>query len=505
MKKDKVIVIGLDGSTWKVLNPLIKKGKVPFIKSLIDKGTSGILESTIPPLTPPAWTSFQTGVHPEKHKIFGFLTFKDSRSKIVSSQDIKSKKIWELFGQNSLKSLVINMPVTYPVKRINGVLVSSFLTPKGKKYTHPAKIQTVLTKMKYQIDILIGDKYGELPHKNITEHEKKRITHELIEIGWKRVKAFKTLYNRSDFDFSFLLFKETDIAQHLFFGKKEIENYYVEQDKMIKELYKTSFKKHGKNLHMCIVSDHGFHKTATLQFSPYVFLKSKSFLSKSEKTSSKKTILHLLQKVNNNLKKKKVNITDNKYIKWLRKTIVSSVEEESVKQYEDEQIKILPEGIYSNSLQRSEVTKIAKALRACKYKNKKVFKSVSVIKKSEKTDSLNPAILWIPNEQFSINLSPITTKLVEKRHSHVIGDHVSDRNGIYIINSSKVNNAKNKKMSIVDIFPLLCYFLNVEIPQNIDGKIHKEMIKEKKALVSLSFSNKVEKNISEAIGAITNA
>src|SRR5687767_14919828 len=57
----KVLIIGLDGATFDVLTPLVEAGRMPNLKHLIETGVSGILDSTKPPITPAAWTTFMTG------------------------------------------------------------------------------------------------------------------------------------------------------------------------------------------------------------------------------------------------------------------------------------------------------------------------------------------------------------------------------------------------------------------------------------------------------------
>ena len=69
----RVLVIGIDGATFKILKPLIKRGKLPNIAKMIENGVRGILKSTIPTSSPVAWTSFMTGKNPAKHQIFDFL------------------------------------------------------------------------------------------------------------------------------------------------------------------------------------------------------------------------------------------------------------------------------------------------------------------------------------------------------------------------------------------------------------------------------------------------
>jgi len=79
----KTIIIGLDGGTFTVLKPLMDKGLLPTLKKIADNGVWGELESTIPPLTGPAWASFQTGVNPGRHGLYDFVVM-DPQSDILS-------------------------------------------------------------------------------------------------------------------------------------------------------------------------------------------------------------------------------------------------------------------------------------------------------------------------------------------------------------------------------------------------------------------------------------
>ncbi|MBV9732507.1 MAG: alkaline phosphatase family protein, partial [Verrucomicrobia bacterium] len=67
MKVPKILIIGLDSATWDLLGPWSAGGLLPNLSRLVSSGVSGGLESAIPPLTPPAWTSFMTGKNPGKH------------------------------------------------------------------------------------------------------------------------------------------------------------------------------------------------------------------------------------------------------------------------------------------------------------------------------------------------------------------------------------------------------------------------------------------------------
>jgi len=68
-----VIVIGLDGATLDVLIPLAKQGLMPRMGELLKKSAYGPLTSVIPPVTGPAWTTFMTGMMPDRHGLMDFV------------------------------------------------------------------------------------------------------------------------------------------------------------------------------------------------------------------------------------------------------------------------------------------------------------------------------------------------------------------------------------------------------------------------------------------------
>ncbi len=114
----RVLVVGLDGGTLDLIEPLIAEGKLPNLAKMMARGVHGKLYSTIPPLSPTAWTSFSTGKNPGKHGIYDF-----SKRKIGSydyspttSLDDRSETIWGMIGKLGGRSIVVNVPLTYPAE-----------------------------------------------------------------------------------------------------------------------------------------------------------------------------------------------------------------------------------------------------------------------------------------------------------------------------------------------------------------------------------------------------
>ena len=89
----RTLLLGLDGATFTVLDPLMERGVMPFLRSLVDRGVRAPLRSIVPPLTPPAWTSVMTGKRPGQHGVFDFFQKESPDSAyyhFASSQDVRS-------------------------------------------------------------------------------------------------------------------------------------------------------------------------------------------------------------------------------------------------------------------------------------------------------------------------------------------------------------------------------------------------------------------------------
>lgn len=132
MAKKKMFVLGVDGATFDVILPLMKNGELPNFEKVMTNGAWGELESTIPPSSGPAWTSFMTGMRPVNHGIFDFVLKKPGSYETcyVNSTYIRSPPFWKILGNYGLKVGIINVMVTYSHHPVNGFLITGGLTPQ---------------------------------------------------------------------------------------------------------------------------------------------------------------------------------------------------------------------------------------------------------------------------------------------------------------------------------------------------------------------------------------
>ena len=144
---NKLLVIGLDGASFNVLDALIEKGYLPQIARLIASGTRANLETTFPPITAVAWSSFMTGKNPGKHGIFEFVMReqKAGRQLAVNATLRHGRAIWDILSDAGKRVIVHNFPCTYPPHPLNGLMIADFMTPSGRRdFTHPANLLEAL-------------------------------------------------------------------------------------------------------------------------------------------------------------------------------------------------------------------------------------------------------------------------------------------------------------------------------------------------------------------------
>ena len=273
MNKKKIIVIGIDGGTFDIVRPMIEQGELPYIASLMNAGVSSDLQSTIPPITAPAWTSFMTGTTPGKHGIFHFIgdTHKKYGGRIFSAADSKSKTLWSILSGHQKRLTLLNIPFTYPPSPINGIMISGMGAPtESLDVAYPKDIYKELLQEveNYKIDHHIEDIFNDKARLEANADELISILHDMET---KRTDAALYLLKKYDCDMFMIVYTMTDRLQHLFwrFMDSTFPGNNPRHAKLygqtIQEGYRKVDKEIGRILKevddsatVIIMSDHGF-------------------------------------------------------------------------------------------------------------------------------------------------------------------------------------------------------------------------------------------------------
>ncbi len=130
MRKVRTLLIGLDGATFDVIDPMMQSGAMPFLKSFYEQGVRANLRTIVPALTPPAWTSLVTGRTPGQHGVFDFFRMESQESRHIrffTSHDVQCDTIWSLASAQGLRVTSLNYPAMFPPPRICGNVVPGWV------------------------------------------------------------------------------------------------------------------------------------------------------------------------------------------------------------------------------------------------------------------------------------------------------------------------------------------------------------------------------------------
>ena len=265
MSKRKLAVIALDGAEPSLIEQWTSEGHLPHIKNLIDSGSFGPLTSVIPPVTGAAWGSFVTGVYPGRHGIYEWLRRGENtyRLNLVNSSALPHQTLFEWLSQHNVRVGAISVPLSYPLRDINGFMVSDLLTPPSEAYTTPPELQE-------EIESELGQKYPLAPPAWLGRPRADQWFSALKESMNARSRATKYLASSQEWDFFMVHIMETDSVQHQMW--QELDNIKRKRYKLdmegqnpILEIYKKADDLIGElvdnfdnETQIMIISDHGF-------------------------------------------------------------------------------------------------------------------------------------------------------------------------------------------------------------------------------------------------------
>jgi predicted AlkP superfamily phosphohydrolase/phosphomutase len=260
-EKRRVLIIGLDGSRLDIVRKWASEGALPNLKKLMDRGASGILTTEFPQHSMIAWASFVTATNPGKHGIYGIqLQIPGTyQMKVPNSTDIKKKTVFQILSDRGLVVGSINIPVSYPPQKVNGLMVTCWLTPPGAKCTYPQEAEKEIQKIGYKIQPSVLDK------------EDPQFEGDVKGTEAKRFETLRWFMDNYDWDLAAMLVVGTEHMHHAYaaFIDKEHPDYREGDEKIAKDYY--SFidaqvgdalgyvkSKYGDTVDVFVISDHGF-------------------------------------------------------------------------------------------------------------------------------------------------------------------------------------------------------------------------------------------------------
>src|SRR5256714_6676183 len=269
MKKNpKVAIIGLDAATWTLIRPWMAEGGMPNLAKLMKEGVSGAFRSILPPITPPAWTSFMTGKNPGKHGVFHFIeTAPDSYAmNYANGGSRRSPTVWKILNAAGFSVGTMNIPFTYPPEALDGFQISGLDTPSANsQFVYPASLKSELV-----------DQLGKISHdlrflgNMSTDYRRGQVLAEMerIDQQWAAVALY--LLEHHPQDVMMFVFMSIDTVQHYFWQYMDRSHFLYDPKaeprfgNAVRQVYERLdavtgriIEKLPKDTTVFVVSDHG--------------------------------------------------------------------------------------------------------------------------------------------------------------------------------------------------------------------------------------------------------
>ncbi|MGD8627998.1 MAG: alkaline phosphatase family protein [bacterium] len=504
MSAPRVFLLGIDGATWKVIDKMIARGLMPNMERLVREGTRGVLNSTIPYLTPVAWSSMLTGVRPSKHGIFGYNVMENREGMIIgllaNRSKIKVPTIFDIYHQLGRKIISLNMPMSYPPSPDDGIVITGLMTPSREStYFYPSGLIDELSArgIDYKIDITVAREEGAELDDRLNMYladGARRFFEDLRQVTEEREKAVHYLLDSKEWDLFQINFVSMDRIQHYLWEHiwkdgpdsltlKRIEEHLAYLDGVIGKIY----DRVRSEALLLICSDHGFGDYKG-NFYPAVWLKQNGYYTEMDTELSpgliikrilktlrlSKLLLRFLERSGKTVAKKLIYVgTSN--VSWKKtRAYVYSTAGIRINVKGRDQFGIVEPGEEFEAL-REEIRR--KMLAMTDESGQRIMKGVYTAEElygSACPDESPDLFFEFKDDHFYTTYYAITASSVflDKGYSWRQGDHRQD--GVVLLAGDGIVRGKTIVADIEDILPTILFIQDLPLSENFDGKIMKD-------------------------------
>jgi predicted AlkP superfamily phosphohydrolase/phosphomutase len=258
----RAMIIGLDCA-----EPSLVLGRfrdqLPTLSALADAGAYGRLESVVPPITVPAWSCMMSSRTPGDLGIYGFRNRADHSYDglfIANGSAVKEPRLWDVVGRRGLRSIVLGVPGTFPVRPLNGLMVSCFLTPSTQsQYTFPPALRN-------EVEDVVGEYLFDCTE--FRTEDKDDLLRQIYEMTDKRFKLAEHFLSTKPWELFAMVEMGTDRIHHGFWKDMDpahrkhvpggayesaILDYHIHVDGLLANLLRHA----DDETAVLVVSDHG--------------------------------------------------------------------------------------------------------------------------------------------------------------------------------------------------------------------------------------------------------
>lgn len=501
MKRDRrVVVVGLDGGTYEVLDRMMAKGLMPNLRETMQGAACGEMDTYVSGLGQ-GWASFTTGMDPRKHGVF-YWVLKDR----VTSEFFAHQALWEVLSDHGRVVGVVNVSYTFPPKPVNGFLISglgSGLRPrKGVVFSHPPDL---IERLERETG---GYEWGWTPLYN--PGQEKAFLRNILRVTDLRCRAALHLFREYDTDFSIVVFRGVDAIQHRLWNHLDPENPVSREDPDVLALVERYFarldaflgdvRQGERKTALFVISDHGFGASRSI-FQINELLAREGYLVKSvrprarllgagtrvaKRVLGKYARLIRFSKAYQGLDRKASGSlrSDRAFVDWSRtRAFGDSNRGISINLQGRNPAGIVPRGSAYESL-REEIIERLLAVTDPRT-GEKIFERI--YKREDlglqRSFDLAPDLLFEPVEGYQANLAlappgaeaEVFRYLENERFRHGTGIH--RRNGVLIARGDGIDvEGSLSGARIIDLAPTILHLLGVPVPEDMDGRVLRQIL-----------------------------
>jgi len=526
-KTPEIAVIGIDGGTWDLILPWAEQGLLPNFGRLVKEGSRGNLQSTIPPVTAPSWTSFMTGKNPGKHGLYDFFETDYDTYKInyTCASSCKAKTLWKILSDRGKRVGVINVPMTYPPEEVSGYMISGMDTPDvDSPFIYPSSLKEEIWKN-------VGEIRLDIHHLGYMNNDRKRskVLKELIDLEKSRLKLILYLLEKHPVDVFMVVFNATDQVQHHFWHYMDSTHHYFDEKaakafgtavfriyQCIDDILGILLRTFPEETNIVLMSDHGFGPTSPRFFYVNRYLEKIGILSvKSTEKSISGTFSTLMGRVDSflrsnltpDLKRKIAKLFPRARAKLESYLFFSMLDWSKTKAYAIEISPTSPtiwvnlEGRnHEGIVKQKEYNDVVEFIRQSLYALKdpldgsqivsKVYRKEEIYHGKERDKAPDLILSWWDGKGFTVKqsyprFSDKDNSIVEY-HSGVMrggkdwsGTHTL--NGMFLFYGKHIERGKRiEGANIFDLAPTILYLLKEAVPDDMDGVVLTEIFEKSK-------------------------
>lgn len=450
----RVVVIGLDGATWDLLQPWIDKGDLPVLDRMQREGAWGQMQSSVPYLSPPAWTTAVTGVNPGKHAIFDFQRRIPGQAVIVNetAKSRRAQPIWNMLRSSRKRVLIMNIPMTDPPDEVNGIFVAGFPHFDEVGFAYPPDYAAKLGD--YELDHMEIKLPPGQEDSLLASYRRQQAQRRRIVLDWLKNEPFDLLW---------AVFTASDRIQHTFwmFGDPQNPNYdaaraerygraihdlWVEQDRILGEILQALRESDT----LLLLSDHGFGPLRYDLQVPQLMREPGSRLTEREASSV-------------------YAITPGD----AARLYVARLGRDPVAPYAPEEARRVRDKLAGALREARDPATGARVLETV-WTNEEVFHGTYAEK--------GPDLVALPREGYFVTFgenAPPQSSSVVPHGALLSGWH--RMNGIYALRGPAVapgerDGEASRLYSLLDVVPSVLYLLGESIPEGLDGRLMREVL-----------------------------